>query len=102
MKQRFEYRVLWKRDGQPMKRKRYVTRAGVDHFLTLLGPEPWKAYRKDPDALDCCPGASYECACEGKTVREASDQRRSEMPKLEWLRVEMRTVGRWASTDGVL
>jgi hypothetical protein len=86
-----EYRVVWKRAEQAPKNRRFVQRSAVLRLLTLLGPEPWKAYTdKDPDELACC--SSRECGCAGWTIRQVSDQLRTEMPALEWVSVESRAV----------
>jgi hypothetical protein len=63
--------------------------------MTLLGPEPWKAFGKSPDEPFCCRIANVECSCEGKTFREHSDEERAAMPALEYVRLESREVGPW-------
>lgn len=97
-----EYRVVWKREGIKVKRRRYATRSAVDRFLVLFGPEPWKAYvrrGKGPDDYVCCPGtSSYECGCDGVTYRERSERMGAEIPKLEWIRVEQRAIGAWETS----
>jgi hypothetical protein len=64
--------------------------------MVLLGPEPWLAFGKDPDALYCCSGD--ECGCGGLTVREQSDDERAKIPALEYVRLQERAVGEWQET----
>lgn len=92
---RFEYRLTIKRKDCPPKVRVYRSKRAVDVRLILLGPEPWKAHRKDPDALHCCNGR--ECGCRGETVREYEQGRRADLPALESVRVERREVevGPW-------
>jgi hypothetical protein len=88
-----EYRVRWKREGRRAKRKIFQTRRGADRFVLLFGQAPWKAYDKDPDESWCCRGD--ECMCGGKTVRQESEERRREMPRLEFAVLEQRGVQEW-------
>ena len=88
-----EYRVVWKRAGCVVKRKRYRYRKNAEKWITLLGPEPWTTYGRAPDDLQCCNGR--ECACGGVTVREHSDEIRATLPAIEWIRLDSRPVGQW-------
>ena len=90
-----EYRVVWQREGERRKTKRFSRLKIAERFVSLFGPEPWKAWGKTPDAFDCCDGRG--CSCSGLTVKERSDERRAQMPKLEWIRIESRDVGEWAA-----
>lgn len=100
---RLEYRVVWKRRGMHQKSKRYATLRGAQDRATFLGPEPWLALRRDPDEVFCC--TSYECGCEGVTVREhllaarttpnGNDPDSSGMPPIEYIRIEQRPVSPW-------
>lgn len=91
-----EYKVVWKREGQRQKTKIYQTREGALARQTLLGPEPWKYVGRDPDELFCCDGLSgSECGCGGVTVREHWLEAREDIPPIEILRVEWRSVGVW-------
>lgn len=66
------------------------------HWITVLGPEPWAAHDQDPSDRFCCSG--YECGCGGLTVREHWESGRKDLPPIEWIRIEKRTVeyGQWA------
>ena len=93
-----EYRVIWKREGLKTKRKRYANKPQAERFMVLMGPEPWLAQksrwsRKGPDDLKCCSG--HMCGCGGMTVREYEEDYRKDLPKLEWIRLEEREVGKW-------
>lgn len=91
-----EYRVVWQRAGCRKKRKRYLSRRMAERFMVLLGPEPWTALGKDPDELVCCPGSVYDqCACGGLTYRKQSEETRKDMPAIEYVRLEVRSVGPW-------
>lgn len=90
---KYEYRVTWQREGCRKRVKRCALESTAERFMKLLGPEPWMAYDQDPDELDCCNG--YMCGCQGRTVREVSDFRRKEMPRLEFARIERRAVDEW-------
>lgn len=93
MKETVEFRVVWQREGFKPRRKRYATRKAAERFMTLLGPEPWVALGRDPDEYFCCSGA--ECGCSGLTIREESNARREEMPKIESIRLETRRTHPW-------
>lgn len=73
--------------------KPYSTLTGANRFMLLLGPEPWKALKKNPDDFWCCAGAG--CTCGGITVRDEMLGKRKDMPKLEYVRLEQRQVGEW-------
>ena len=102
-----EYRVVWKRVGLPRKTKRYAQRWRAERLVLLLGPEPWKAIGKDPDAKFCCSG--YECDCRGRTVRDemlgrrtvvvpddaAKEWKDAPYAAVEYVRIEEREVGLW-------
>lgn len=92
-----EYRVAWKREGLRRKYRLYQKESAAKKFLTLLGPEPWLAYGKKPDELECCSGR--ECSCGGMTHREASEEIHKSMPPLEDVRLESRRIGKWEPTD---
>ena len=91
-----QYRVVWKREGwvKP-KKKNYWTKKGAEKLLALLGDEPWKAFGKEPHELYCCNG--YMCGCGGHTWREMLMEGRKDFPRLEYARLEQRTVvmGDW-------
>ena len=96
MGERVEYRVVWKRVGQEPKRKRYVNKKRADGFAAILtDKEPWKRYKRDPDAFYCCSG--YECGCGGKTVRQSFEEQFDGMPEIEYVRIESREVGPWVT-----
>ncbi len=92
-----QFRLRWKRVGRPEKRKLYWSERAVQRRIDLMGPEPWKALKRNPDDWYCCPGTrDYECGCGGRTVREALLDR-GNMPPLEYTRIESRevTLGEW-------
>lgn len=90
---KYEYRVVYQREGCRKRVKRYAREATAERFMKLLGPEPWTAFNQDPDEFECCDG--WECGCTGKTIREWSDFQRLEMPRLEFARIERREVAEW-------
>lgn len=97
-----EYRVTWKREGWPSKRKKFARKAMAERLLLLLGPEPWKAWGKNPDDLVCCTGffGGDSCGCGGLTFREQSAEMRLNFPALEWVRLDSRRVevSEWQET----
>lgn len=90
-----EYRVVWQREGSKRRTRRYSTLKFAERFVGMFGPEPWKAWGKKAGDHYCCKGYENECGCGGLTVKEQSDLRRAEMPKLEWIRIESRQIGEW-------
>ena len=95
-----EYRVKWKREGLRPKRIRYTSMKSAERRLALLtSDEPWLYYGggNDPSDYQCCSG--YECGCGGITVREHCEQRRAEMPPIEYAVIECRPVGAWVSVE---
>ena len=94
-----EYRVVWQREGLRRKVKRYATLRAAERFMVLLGPEPWSALGKSPDALWCCSGYECECGCGGTTVRQLSDEQRKRMPALLSVQMETREVGAWRALE---
>lgn len=88
-----EYRVIWQREGLRRHQKRYARDVLAQRFLLLLGPEPWRAFGKEADALWCCYGV--ECPCGGVSWRAHSDELRKAQPRLLFARVESRPVGVW-------
>lgn len=95
MTERREWRVVWKREGRKEKNKRYRTHAGAARWIQILGPEPWTAFGGRPDDYMCCSGNPDSCGCGGMTWKEHWEEKRLEIPKLEWTRIESRTVGPW-------
>lgn len=87
-----EFRVTVQRAGCAPKVKRLRSRRGLRRYLTLLGPRPWEAFGKTPEAYACCSG--WECGCGGRTMREDAETRRANLPALESVRVESREVTR--------
>jgi hypothetical protein len=95
-----EYRVKWKREGLRPKRIRYTSMKAAERRLALLtSDEPWLYYGgvNDPSDYQCCSG--HECGCGGITVREHCEQRRAEMPPIEYAVIECRPVGAWVSVE---
>lgn len=94
-----EFRVVWKRDGQRQKIRRYSSRTGALRRLNLLtSDEPWKWYSKprNPDDYYCCPGGpSWECGCGGQTVRQFAQRFRDDLPELEYARIDSRKISEW-------
>lgn len=97
---RTEFRVVWKRRGLSAKRREFKRQAAAEKFLLLLGPEPWRAYLKGDDGADdrvCCSG--YMCGCGGMTYREQAEDRRKDMPPVEYVRVQERRCTEWRPAD---
>lgn len=95
-----EYRVKWKRKGLNPKRIRYTSMKAAGRRLALLtSAEPWLYYGggNDPSGYQCCSG--YECGCGGITVREYCEQKRAEMPPIEYAVIECRPVGAWEPVE---
>lgn len=92
---RTQFKVEWKRAGNAPKSRTVIGGKRANHLVTVLGPEPWLAHRQNPDDRMCCSGR--ECGCGGITVREHWESGRKDLPPLEWIKVEKRTVtyGEW-------
>lgn len=84
--QTHSYRVVWQRKDCRKQFRSFETFAAAERWATLLGPEPWKAFGKDPDDM-----VRYEDC----TVREKFMARRKEMPPLVFVRIDRRPVGAW-------
>lgn len=96
-----EYRVVWQREGMRRpKMKRFVRRAAAEKLIRLLtGSEPWKEWGREGDEYFCCGGfidGGYPCPCKGVTVAEDALARRADMPRILFVKLEAREVGRWA------
>lgn len=96
-----EHRITWKRVGNPPKSKRCARRSTVERFLALLGPEPWRAFKREPDELFCCSG--HDCGCGGDTVRDHFLGERKDLPPIEWIKVDSRMVetSPWVDTNPI-
>jgi hypothetical protein len=101
-----EYRVVWRREGMDRaKKKRVANLANAERLIGILtSSEPWRFLRdtrdKGPDDLYCCSGTAYsECACGGLTVREWCDEKRKDLPPIEYVRVEQRSVEPWVDSE---
>lgn len=90
---KYEYRVIYQREGCRKRIKRCAKEATAERFMKLLGPEPWTAFKQDPDYWYCCDG--WMCGCDGYTIREHSDAIRKDMPKLAFARIERRAIDGW-------
>lgn len=90
---KYEYRVVYKREGTRPKNKQYCKLESAQRFMLLLGPTPWKAYGKEADAHVCCNG--NHCSCEGLTYREQTENLRAKVPALEYAVLERREVGEY-------
>ena len=92
-----EFRVSWTRgpdaEGHTMRKSRtFGSMKTAQRRIDLLGPEPWKAFGREPGDFDCCSGR--ECACGGLTVQQVSDDRRKTLPPIGEIKVTRRTVTR--------
>jgi hypothetical protein len=94
-----EYRVLVQRQGNAISEVRYRLLKRVEKRIGLLtSDEPWRFYddaykrSRGPDDYACCDGDRCECGCGGLTMREATEERRSGLPPIEWIRVECRQI----------
>jgi hypothetical protein len=96
-KQRLQYRVIWKREGNHPKSRRVASLGNAEKWVGLLtSNEPWKflsGERTKPDDYMCCSG--HECSCGGKSLREFCEAKREGLPKIEWIRIDVRTVSKW-------
>lgn len=96
---RTQFRVLSKREGynDPKEKLFASLKRAKDRIGILTSDEPWRFYgneserQRDGGELLCCPG-HYECGCGGATVAEEAAFRRKDLPKLEWVRLERRTI----------
>ena len=92
-----EFRAVWKREKGPRRTRVFCTRQAALRFLVLFGPEPWRAFGEDPDALFCCSGR--ECGCRGLTVRQNAEEIRHEREArdgpMQYVRLEKRGVMPW-------
>ena len=91
------YRVVSIREGTRPKVRPFATLRAAQNRLRLLGPEPWAALGKDPEAIWCCSGR--ECHCDGRTVREMMLAERATLPPLVAAWIEEREVGPWVERD---
>lgn len=89
---RTQYRLTWQRKDREPCQKIYANMKMVEKRLALMGPEPWKAIGKDPDACHCC--SSPDCGCDGITVREYMEEVRKEKgwTPVQWVKIEARQV----------
>ena len=94
---KYEYRVRWKREGNREKQRRYARQSMADRFVGLFGPEPWTVYAPGDTGDDyvCCPPGARDCACDGLTHKQKTDEDRATMPALEYVKIERREVGEW-------
>ena len=97
---RYEYRVVWKRQGMKRKTRRYAHLKSAQRFVMLLGPEPWKALNVDPDSPHC--RSPEECTCQGGTWRDYLERGREGygpdgMPHIEYVHIERRLTFEWDS-----
>ena len=95
----FEYRVVWKREGQRKKTRKSRSMKIIQKWLWLLGDTPWKAFNAEPDERVCCSGYDSLCACGGLTYRQQAELKKAEQPKIEFIRVESRHVDPWVVED---
>lgn len=97
----YEYRVRWLRVGGRVKTRVFQELRFARRFVALLGPEPWTALGKDPDALFCCKGRREdECACGGITWREhLLSKREGEwgIAALMFAEIQRRRVEEWTA-----
>lgn len=104
-----EYRVLSCRGEGWVTEKRLRSLKAVERRINILtADEPWRFFSdarvrlKGPDDLVCCPGRPQdECGCGGLTMAEDTAQKRKDLPPLQWIRVEARTITTtpWVNTD---
>jgi len=102
----FEFRVVWKRKHRQRSYAIYQTKAAAIRKMILLGPEPWRAYGRDPDDLwHCGCRGDPECmdaghTCRIQTVREVMQERNAERDRIDGpmalLEVQVRKVETWA------
>ena len=101
MRTRRQFRLTWQRAANeeagfvlPMvKSKTFASmKAAQRHIRILTSDEPWREWAPDdgPSDLVCCPG--HQCCCGGLTRAEDRDQKRAELPAIEWIRIEERTI----------
>jgi hypothetical protein len=104
-----EYRLLVQRTGNAVKDWRARSLKAVERRIGLLtSPEPWRFYgdaqtrQKGPDDYVCCAGTYHDqCGCGGMTMREETAAKRSELPPIESIKLQKRTVTStpWESCD---
>lgn len=94
---KLEYRVTSKRAGCRPKALVFRTQRGAIHRLRLLGPEPWTAYGLGPDDIWC--SGIPESGMDDVTQRQYTEDQRSRMPALEWVKLEVREVDQWFETS---
>lgn len=95
MSERKEYRLIWKRKGLDPKYKKWAHKSAMERFKKFLTAPIGESF-DEPDAYMCCRGGwENQCGCGGLTWREHAIERMKDVPPLEWVRVEERTVGKW-------
>ena len=78
MRGRFEYRVVWQRQGLSRRQKIRGTLKSAERYARMLaGDVPDILPNKDPNDTACCLG--YECGCRGETVAHAREEHRQRM-----------------------
>jgi len=89
-----EYRLVWKREGCEIKRRRFIHLKRVINFVKLLkNDKPWEQFNENPDDYHCCSG--YQCGCQGETVENYYKEKYRDYPQIEFIQTETREVGEW-------
>lgn len=90
---KFEFRVVWQREGHVQQVKRYAKLGGaiLRHGL-LTSPTPWEFLGKKASDWVCCGGR--ECGCGGETFQAKTERIAQEGP-LRYVRMECRVIGEW-------
>lgn len=97
---RWQYSVVSQREGNRPKRKTVGSlKRAHDLVGVMTSPEPWRFFgtesERERQATDyvCCAGTRYdECSCGGRTLAQDTEDARKNLPRLEWVRIEMRSV----------
>jgi len=112
---RHQWRVTWQRTVQCsndedyllVKHKLFYTGAAARRWMAVLGPEPWLAFKHGPDDPACrCeenstlgdwdePPNIPHCDRCGFTRREWMKHKRQDIPPIDWIKIERRTLGPW-------
>ena len=99
---RQQFRLTWNR-GETVCAKTFATRAKAErHIRILTADEPWREWapKKGPDDYVCCRDSVYsECGCGGLTCAQERDEKRKDLPPINWIRIEQRTITSTPFTD---
>ena len=94
---KYEYRLVWQRDGCVKKIRRFAKYESAKRYSLLFGPTPWKYSKANPD--DYIQFPDTESGHMGETYRERFEAQKEELPPIEYFLIERRKIGDWEVYD---